>query len=281
MKKMLFATVAAASVLAAATSANAADMAPAPSVYDWSGVYFGLNAGVAWSNSEVDGDLSCSSDGTLAADAFCDDFDFLSDEFRHGVDDSSAVFSGGAMIGANWQWETFVLGVEADVNYANFDASNGRDVVLSDGAFDGITDGDPEYLSTRSDLDANWWGTLRGRMGFAADNLLFYGTGGLAWGTIDASARVDYCFDIDCNEGWTARGSESDTLIGWTIGAGMEWGWDNWTFGAEYLYVDLGSTDFDHRYDATFDPPDGVALDGNSDVDYQFSVVRATAKWKF
>jgi opacity protein-like surface antigen len=61
----------------------------------------------------------------------------------------------------------------------------------------------------------------------------------------------------------------------------MEWGWDNWTFGAEYLYVDLGNADFDHRYDATFTPPDGVALDGNADVDYQFSVVRATAKWKF
>jgi outer membrane immunogenic protein len=276
MRKYL---LAAASIVALSSVANAADMAPAPSVYDWSGVYIGLNAGVAWSNSEVDGDLNCSSDGTTAADAFCDDFDFLSDEFRHSVDDSSAVFSGGAMIGANWQWETFVLGVEADVNYANFGGSSGRDVEVPDGFFG--TDGTPDYISTRAEVDANWWGTVRGRMGFAADNLLFYGTGGLAWGTIDASARVDYCFDIDCNGGWTARGSESDTLIGWTLGAGMEWGWDNWTFGAEYLYVDLGNADFDHRYDATFTPPDGVALDGNADVDYQFSVVRATAKWKF
>jgi outer membrane immunogenic protein len=268
MKKYLLAASMVGSVAALTSVANAADMDLAP-------------AGAAWSNSEVDGDLACSSDGSLGADAFCDDFDFLSDEFRHSVDDGSAVFTGGAMIGANWQWETFVLGVEADVNYANFGASNRRDVVLPDGAFDGITDGDPEYLSTRSDLDANWWGTLRARMGFAHDNFLFYGTGGMAWGTIDASARVDYCFDIDCTGGWTARGSESETLIGWTLGAGMEWGWDNWILGAEYLYVDLGSTDFDHRYEASFDPPVGVELGGNADVDYQFSVARVTAKWKF
>ena len=131
--------------------------------------------------------------------------------------------------------------------------------------------------------DANWWGTLRGRMGFAADNWLFYGTGGLAWGAIDASARIDYCFDVDCNTGWTARGSESETLVGWTAGAGIEYGWDNWTFGAEYLYVDLGSTDFDHNYalNGGVSLPTDVAVSGNADVDYQFSVVRATAKLKF
>ena len=40
------------------------------------------------------------------------------------VDDSGGVFTGGAMIGANWQWESLVLGVEADVNYANFVADS-------------------------------------------------------------------------------------------------------------------------------------------------------------
>ena len=256
MKKMLFATVAAASVLAAATSANAADMAPAPSVYDWSGVYFGLNAGVAWNNSEVDGDLDCivNTPSTTpptpvdgASVAFCNNFNDVGDALRHGVEDDNAVFTGGAMIGANWQWETFVLGVEADVNYANFgDDSSDEFIYTPDATGPGFTGQD--YIYTNSDVDANWWGTLRARMGFAHDNWLFYGTGGLAWGTIDASARIDYCDSSDCTgNSWTARGSESDTLVGWTLGAGMEYGWENWVFGAEYLYVDLGNTDFDHN----------------------------------
>jgi outer membrane immunogenic protein len=261
------------SMAALSSAAGAADMAPAPSVYDWSGVYIGLNAGVAWSNSEVDGSLSCSEDAP--GPGWCEGvFDPISDEFRHGVDDSGGVFSGGAMIGANWQWESLVLGVEADVNYANFGESNGRDVDLLGGK---------QYVSTHSDIDANWWGTVRGRMGFAADNWLFYGTGGLAWGTIDASARVDFCANPDCTDGWTARGSQSDTNIGWTVGAGVEYGWDQWTFGAEYLYVDLGDADFDHdvRNVGRYVVPSDVTIDGDASVDYQFSVARVTAKWKF
>lgn len=276
MKKILFVASALSAVVGFANLASAADMAPAG--YDWSGVYIGLNAGVAWSNSEVDGRINCSDDGSN----FCaTDFAPIANDLRHNVDDSGAVFSGGAMIGANWQIDSFVLGVEADVNYANFGDSNTRD--LSAIAQDAFGD-DTINASSHAEFDANWWGTVRGRMGFAVDNVLFYGTGGLAWGTIDASARIDACWDVGCTESASIRGSESDTNIGWTVGAGMEWGWDSWTFGAEYLYVDLGSSDFDHRGDlADLNAilPADVELSGHSDVDYQFSVVRATAKWKF
>jgi outer membrane immunogenic protein len=272
MNRFFLMTATAATAAMLATTANAADLAPAPSVYDWSGVYIGLNAGVAWNNSEVDGSLSCSDLGDFCESAF----DPLADDLRHGVDGDSAAFTGGAMIGANWQWEALVLGVEADVNYADFGESDSRD--LSGNYF-----GEDVTASSHADFDANWWGTVRGRIGFAADNLLFYGTGGLAWGTLDASARVDASWN-DGADSISFRGSESDTNVGWTIGAGMEWGWDQWTFGAEYLYVDLGSADFDHRGDladvAGELPPD-VEITGNANVDYQFSVVRATAKWKF
>jgi outer membrane immunogenic protein len=264
-------------------------MTPAPSVYDWSGVYFGLGVGAAFNNSEVDGDLNCVSSpiGTspgpnLPGDAFCNSFNAAGDYFRHGVEGDGTVFTGGAMIGANWQWDAFVLGVEADVNYADFGDDSSSSSEITTGLFPSS-----DYVYTHSDLDANWWGTLRARMGFAHDNWLFYGTGGLAWGTVDAEARVDYCDVASCaGTSWTASGSESDTLIGWTLGAGIEYGWDNWVLGAEYLYVDLGKTDFDHEYSYSipsgqvFLPP-GVALTGNADVDYEFSVARVTAKWKF
>jgi outer membrane immunogenic protein len=278
MRRYLLAALTAASGVALSSGANAADMDLPSSVYDWSGVYLGVNAGAGWNNSEVDGSLTCSDLGD-----FCETvFDDLSSDLRHGVDGDDAAFTGGAMIGANWQWESLVLGVEADVNYAGFDASYTRD--LSDLANDNIitTNNDIEAYS-HADFDANWWGTVRARAGFAVDNWLFYGTGGLAWGTLDASAGIDACWD-GCTETASIRGSESDTNVGWTIGAGMEWGWDNWVLGAEYLYVDLGSADFDHRGDladvAAALPPD-VEIEGNANVDYQFSVARVTAKFKF
>ena len=228
MRKFMLAASTFVSIAALASAANAADMAPAPSVYDWSGVYIGLNAGVAWSNSEVDGSIDCVPGNSLYA---CEDFDDIADDFRHGVDDSGAVFTGGAMIGANWQMESLVLGVEADVNYAGFGESNSRTI---DGLI-GLT-----TWTTHAEFDADWWGTLRGRVGFAADNLLFYGTGGLAWGAWKPALASITVRNAACTGGTSFRGSESDTNIGWTLGAGMEYGMDQWTFGVEYLYVDLG-----------------------------------------
>jgi outer membrane immunogenic protein len=70
-----------------------------------------------------------------------------------------------------------------------------------------------------------WFGTARGRAGIAVNNILFYGTGGLAFGNL----RAD-------NLGL----SENRTHAGWTVGAGMEVGLTpNWSAKAEYLYFDL------------------------------------------
>jgi outer membrane immunogenic protein len=75
-----------------------------------------------------------------------------------------------------------------------------------------------------------WWGTVRGRGGVAFDNLLLYGTAGLAYGR----TRVD-----------VASFSETNFHIGGTIGAGLEFGLSrNWSFKAEYLRVDLSSQHF-------------------------------------
>ena len=71
-----------------------------------------------------------------------------------------------------------------------------------------------------------WFGTLRGRAGIALNNVLVYGTGGMAYG--GGRAQV-------------AGASESQTHLGWTAGLGLEVGFTpNWSARAEYLYVDLG-----------------------------------------
>ncbi|MBW8854370.1 MAG: porin family protein, partial [Bradyrhizobium sp.] len=70
-----------------------------------------------------------------------------------------------------------------------------------------------------------WFATMRGRAGYAMNNVLFYVTGGLAYG----GGRVDF-----------AGVSESQNHFGWTFGGGVEVGLTpTWSAKAEYLYVRL------------------------------------------
>jgi len=248
MKKFLLAGVV---IVSATTTAMAADLAPAaPAAYDWTGFYLGLNAGAAWNNSSVDNDV----DNVL--------LDPLVDE----IESNQTVFTGGGEMGFNWQVDSLVLGVEADFNYLGFDDSADRSADL--GGAIGVVTG-------HLDLQEDWYGTLRGRLGFAADNFLIYGTGGLAYGNVDASGKVETA------GGDTWKASESNVNWGWTIGAGAEYAFDqNWIVGAEYMYVDLGNPDFD--FDHTSLGGDGLNNDNfDGNVDAAFSVVRATIKYKF
>ena len=75
---------------------------------------------------------------------------------------------------------------------------------------------------------STWLATVRGRAGWAWDRVLFYGTGGAAFGNVQAGG-IGGPFD-------------SATQTGWTAGAGVEWAFlPNWTAKVEYLYVDLGN----------------------------------------
>ena len=93
---------------------------------------------------------------------------------------------------------------------------------------------------------------MRGRVGYALNNVLFYGTGGLAFGELRA-------------EGFGL--SESRTSTGWTVGAGAEMGLaQNWTAKIEYLYVDLSDSRF-----AITGMPNGA----------RFGVVRLGVNYRF
>ncbi|MGB7781036.1 MAG: outer membrane beta-barrel protein, partial [Pseudolabrys sp.] len=72
--------------------------------------------------------------------------------------------------------------------------------------------------------------TLRGRAGYAINNVLLFASAGLAYGNLTANL---------------AGLEESKTLVGWAGGLGMEVGFTpNWTAKVEYLYMDLGSRSF-------------------------------------
>ena len=206
-------------LVASSGIAAAADIAPAPvykapvmapaAVYNWSGFYLGANAGAIWSRgSDV---TTVNSTGA-----------FVTSTTGNG---SNANFQGGGQIGFNWMLgPNFVWGIEVDSQYVNQ-----KNAVLS-------VDG-----SNRHDTTFDYYGTARGRLGYAVDNWLFYGTGGLAWGhgqivrTQIGPAVLNAATPgtIETVDNWRT---------GWAAGGGIEWGIDrHWTARVEYLHIDLGS----------------------------------------
>ncbi|KWV57419.1 hypothetical protein AS156_39620 [Bradyrhizobium macuxiense] len=119
---------------------------------------------------------------------------------------------GGGTIGYNWQAGNIVYGLEVDAAGAGIDAS-----VSALG------------VTARSKIDS--LGTVRGRIGFAVDKVLFYGTGGYAWANNEISLTA---------LGVTA--SQSNFHSGWTVGAGIEAFFaPQWSVKGEYLYRSFGS----------------------------------------
>ena len=251
MKKIAFTVSTAFAALALATAAQAADMT-APATYDWTGFYLGANAGISWNNSGVDNNFDVDGDGI--------------NDLNNKIEGDQTAFTAGGIVGYNYQIDQIVLGVEADFNYLGFSDSNSRSVDVI--GLDGI-----DTITGKSSFEADWFGTIRGRLGYAIDNVLIYGTGGLAYGHMSADGKVTASLAGDTVGTW--KGSTDSTNWGWTVGGGMEYGIDNWSLGLEYLYVDLGSGEWNGNNDLF----DGSRLKGNAD--YAFSTARATVKYRF
>jgi outer membrane immunogenic protein len=139
-------------------------------------------------------------------------------------------FEGGVQAGYNWQQGSpWVFGVEGDIQ------ATGADDTFAPWKFSNP-----------------WFGTVRGRAGYAVNNVLFYGTAGLAFGEL---------------RGETFGLSETHTNAGWTAGFGAEFAFaPNWSAKIEYLFVDLADSNF--------------TITGLSNG-YQFGVVRAGVNYHF
>ena len=265
-KKTLF-SIAALTVLAG--SALAADLPsykappppPPPPPPLWTGFYVGLNAGGTWSqsNSVYTSSFPVAGFGDTALNT--GSASYLASSMALGASGNVSTgnnggFIGGGQIGYNWQfYNSFVVGVEADIQGIASSSSNAaRANVLSLG-------GDPFFVSgTGPDLLAttissykqlDYIGTVRGRLGYlVTPTLLVYGTGGLAYGGVSLRTSI-FQGNTDCaNFGAPpcftpaafGGSSFSDTRVGWTAGAGLEWMfWPNWSTKVEYLYYDLGN----------------------------------------
>ena len=230
------------SVVALTAAASAADMyVPGPAagpggykdayvpVWSWTGFYVGAEGGGNWGNSSI--------------------YDLL---LQRPETNSFGLSGGlfGGTVGYNYQVAPhWVIGIEDDISWTD---KSGSAV-------------DIHVATTNNTVTERWLDTLRGRIGYAWDRLLIYGTGGAAFGSTD----LQVCGTAGC---FTQSGV---SRTGWAAGGGVEWAFGHhWSAKAEYLHVDFGSADYtglpsppvDHR---SVSLTDDIARVG---INYRFGI---------
>jgi outer membrane immunogenic protein len=217
--------IAAVACVAGASCAVAADILrpslPAvPVAADWTGLYAGGHVGYAWD----------SRDATIFSPAGA--------ALASGSTSANGIMGGG-QIGYNFQvTPSWVLGLEADASGASLNST----AVGASG-----------FGARENKINA--FGTVRGRLGYAWDRFLVYGTAGYAWANQEM-IRTQQIGTINGAPPGTVE-SASGVASGWTAGGGVEWAiTPNWSFRAEYLHLDFASQSFSfplagQRIDAT------------------------------
>ncbi len=202
------------SVIAFTAAANAADMYRAPESaggykdgpayvgVNWSGFYAGVNGGYAWDASSIGDQLGV-------------------------FDISPAGGFGGGQIGYNFQRGNIVFGIEADIQGADI-----SDAVTKSVMFDKT----PVSITVKSSLD--YFGTVRGRLGYAFDRTLVYATGGFAFGHITDELSGSVTIR---DRTFTAAIEDETTSTGYVVGGGIEHKFSPaWSVKGEYQYINLG-----------------------------------------
>lgn len=176
---------------------------PARSAYGWTGVYFGADGGYGWQRSA----------GTLATAAGS-----VQTPYDYGVTGPFA----GSYIGGNYQFDRFVIGLEADWQWSNL---TGNSQSLAPLGANGALPAGPFTVSTTT----RDYGSIRGRLGVAFDRFLVFGTGGWATGNPATS------FALTGAAPFLTGGGKCN---GWTLGAGAEYAITDTILGrVEYRYT--------------------------------------------
>ncbi len=265
MKRVLLGTAALAT-LSMSLPAFAADLparlvkappAVVAAAYDWSGFYVGVSAGYTFEQDD-----GITTTGQAAANIN----NVLGGARPAQTRLEREGFIGGGQIGYNWQLTpNWVMGLETDISYV--DIRKDTNVVTI--PLNGIG-----TLNNNFRTRMEYFGTVRGRIGYAWDRTLLYATGGLAYADIENSAT----FFGPAGQPQFA-GSNRRTEAGYTVGAGIEHAFaSNWTLKAEYLYYDFR----DETVNVAVIPGNGGGGTGyNSRFENDGHIIRAGLNYKF
>jgi outer membrane immunogenic protein len=188
---------AASTVVASADGYSLKDSRPTASPHSWTGLHVGANIGGLF---EGEADTNTSSVFNNAPFAF----------------DNLSAFAGGGQIGYDVQMQRWVVGVEADFQWLDLDERAVGSAAIAGDSVDG---------------KLNWFGTVRGRLGYSYGDWMPYITGGLLYGEFEARYNLPGVFGL-------APTWERETNVGWTIGGGVEIALhEGWSIRGEYLYL--------------------------------------------
>ena len=196
-------------------SAPAPLFSPTP-VYNWTGIYIGINGGGGWGHQ--------------------DPLNLITNRF----DNDSVNFSGGVVggtAGAQIQSGHVVIGFEADLDWAGLKGSGTFTPTIG-----GVAQGGPVNVNTNID----WEATARARIGYAQDNWLFYATGGLA--LLGTKSTFTPLLGGTCGTFGIVNCSGTSKQVGAVLGGGVEYGiTQNVSAKLEYLYLTAASLDVSHH----------------------------------
>lgn len=204
-------------------------------VYNWGGIYFGFNLGYGFGTSNWTDPNNFSGLGSTGC------FNLTG-------------FLVGPTVGANFQTDGFVYGVEADFDGSWIDGKKSS-------AFCGNVGFGP---SAQCETKNFWFATARARLGYAVDRVLFYGTGGGALGNVSSGINGSF---------------QRSTKGGWTAGAGVEAALtDNITARVEYLYMKLQNGSCTNGGNCGVN---ASSVPANDTVKFSTSMVRLGIDYKF
>jgi outer membrane immunogenic protein len=245
---------------------------PVVEVWNWTGFYIGGNAGYSWGRSSTDVTYYNTATGAIIAPP------------PGSITNASFNMDGaiaGGQIGYNWQSSNWVFGLEADLQWSD---EKGRAnylcaaVAVTAGAcLPSLTALPPGVTGTALAYDQHlqWFGTVRGRAGVSVTpQTLLYVTGGLAYGEIKTTASIAGFAPAAV----FATASNTDTRIGWTVGAGAEFMLNrNWSAKVEYLYMDLG--DFNNANFVALAAPATIGVRTSSNFTDHIARVGINYRW--
>lgn len=233
MKKVLIGSLVALAT-AGGSAAMAADMplkAPPPPVFSWTGCYVGITGGGAWGRSRDSAPgfggatraLLGPTPGVVGGGIFVGGAD-LTDVFNVSGGVAGFEYGCNQQFGTNW-----VFGLEGDWMWSN-----------KKGSINEVFPGNPLFVDTTKE---RWVSTSRMRIGWTWDRAWIYVTGGLAAASVDLTIDGTGAGNLGLNVLNFVQ--DRRTVFGWTAGVGFEYMfWNNWSFKAEYLYMNFGANHF-------------------------------------